>query len=137
MLLAAVALLAAALGIMVFFAAIVTPAAFRSLPRDEAGAFIRTLFPRYYFALGVLTALGTLATGYAAQLAAALVAAAAAGFIVARQMIRPRLNGLRDEAQAGDPEAKRRFDRLHRASVALNAAQALLILAALALLARL
>lgn len=53
----------------------------------------------------------------------------------ARQIIRPRLNALRDGAQAGDPEAKRQFDSLHRTSVILNAAQALLLAAALILLA--
>jgi hypothetical protein len=137
MLILAIALLAAALGIMVFFAGVVTPSAFRSLPKDEAGRFIRTLFPLYYFALGVLTTLAALAAAYAAPLAAALVAAAAVGFVVARQVIRPRLNALRDGAQAGDPEAKRRFDGLHRASVLLNAGQALLLLLALVILARL
>ncbi len=136
MLLLAIALLAAALGIMAFFAAVVTPAAFNALPREEAGRFIRTLFPLYYFALGVLTTLAALTAAYAMPLAAALVAAAAAGFVFARQIIRPRLNALRDGAQAGEPEAKRRFDRLHRASVILNAAQALLLVAALILLAR-
>ena len=137
MLILAIALLAAALGIMAFFAAVVTPAAFRALPKEEAGRFIRTLFPLYYFALGVLTTLAALTAAYATPLAAALVAAAAAGFVFARQVIRPRLNALRDGAQSGDPEAKRRFDGLHRASVILNAGQALLLVAALILLAML
>jgi flagellar biosynthesis protein FlhB len=131
MLILAIALLAAALGIMVFFAALVTPSAFRALPKDEAGRFIRTLFPLYYFALGVLTTLAALIAAYAVPLAAALVGVAAAGFVFARQFIRPRLNALRDAAQAGDPEAKRQFDGLHRTSVLLNAAQLVLLLVAI------
>ena len=41
---------AATLGAMVFFAVGIAPTVFQALPADEAGRFLRRLFPRYYLA---------------------------------------------------------------------------------------
>ena len=42
---------AATLGAMLFFAVGVAPTVFQVLPIEEAGLFLRKLFPRYYLAL--------------------------------------------------------------------------------------
>ena len=54
--LAATALAATLAGIMLFFAAVVTPAVFKTLERAEAGQVVRTLFPKYYVLGTVLAA---------------------------------------------------------------------------------
>jgi hypothetical protein len=49
------------------------------------------------------------------------------GFWLARQVLMPRINGARDGGE------RRRFERLHRVSVAVNLVQWLLLAAALLL----
>ena len=44
----ALAIVAGTVGAMVFFGAIVAPTAFGTLGEQQAGPFIRALFPRYY-----------------------------------------------------------------------------------------
>ncbi len=48
-------------------------------------------------------------------------------FVVARQVLMPRINQARDSRHA-DASANRRFARLHRLSVAINALQLLAVL---------
>ena len=131
-------LLSAAVAVILFFAAVVTPAIFSSLPREEAGRVIRVLFPRYYLVLGALTALACVTAVYAFPGPALLIGIATAGFIYAQFVLRPRINALRDLAYSGaDAEAKGRFDRMHKTSVLLNAAQLLLLLVAIGWIASL
>ncbi len=126
--------LGALIGSMLYFAAIVAPTVFQALPAEHAGKFLRRLFPRYYaWGFGV-AALATLLAviASAAPGAIAVCALIALGFIVARQVLVPRINRARDAGLAGDDAADRRFARLHRLSVLLNAAQ---LLAAIGLFA--
>lgn len=128
------AALAALIGAMLFFAIVVAPTVFRALPAEHAGAFLRRLFPRYY-AWGIaLSALALLPAALAGPepIALAVCGLLALGFVYARQTLLPRINRARDAELDGDGEAGRRFVRLHRQSVALNALQ---LLAAIALLA--
>lgn len=125
-------LLGVLIGSMLFFAAVVAPTVFRALPAEHAGPFLRRLFPRYYAWGAGVAALATLlavAAG-AAPAVTALCALIALGFVFARQVLVPRINRARDAELAGDAPAGRRFARLHRLSVLLNAAQ---LLAAIAL----
>ncbi len=112
--------LAALVGGMLFFGAIMAPLVFTKLPPDIAGPFIRTTFPRYYaFIIGSATI-------------------GAAGFLVRRQALPagvlilimlvtvwlwvwliPHLNALRD---AGNDAA---FTRGHRLSVWINGGELL------------
>ncbi len=124
--------LGALIGSMLFFAAVVAPTVFRALPAEPAGKFLRRLFPRYYAWGFVVAALATLLAAIARATPAVIVICAliALGFVVARQVLVPRINRARDAELAGDAEAGRRFARLHRFSVLLNLAQ---LLAAIAL----
>ena len=48
------------LGAMLFFPSVVAPVVFTSLPEAQAGAFLRSMFPRYYafmIALSLIAAL--------------------------------------------------------------------------------
>ena len=122
-------------GGMAFFAVVYAPLVFIKLEAATAGSFIREVFPVYYLAMGAasaaalaLLALGT--THERADLAA--MAAVLAGFAVARQLLMPAINRARDAGLAGDSGAARRFNRLHRTSVAINGAQLVTVLVVLA-----
>jgi len=117
-------LTAGALGAMIFFAAIVAPAAFRVLAPDAAGRLMRHLFPVYYLAFAGVTGLAAaLAIARGDGIMAGALFAVALGFVFARQIMVPRINALRDVGQAGDTAAARGFERWHRGSVVLNLAQ--------------
>ncbi|SDE36389.1 DUF4149 domain-containing protein [Belnapia rosea] len=133
MILSALSLLSLALllGGMVFFAAVVAPLVFTRLPADQAGRFIRQLFPVYYLWLIATAGLAALALAPARPADALAMALVAALTLWLRQGLMPRINRLSDAAQAGDAAARPRFDRAHRLSVLLNLAQMLVAAAVL------
>jgi len=119
-----VALLATAalLGSMGFFSFVVAPLVFLRLEPAVAGRFIRALFPWYYavvIALALIAALALVGT----PLDAAIMGAIAAGGAISRQALMPRINRHRDRMLRGEGGSGARFQRLHRASVAINALQ--------------
>lgn len=123
---------AALLGAMLFFAAIVAPSVFRFLEGEAAQRFLRGIFPRYYVA-GLAAALLAVAAAVAAAewIAASVLAAVAGGFALSRWGLVDRINAARDAELAGDDAAGARFKALHRASVLINLAQMLALLALL------
>ncbi|MCR9221040.1 MAG: DUF4149 domain-containing protein [Alphaproteobacteria bacterium] len=121
---------AALLGAMLFFAAIVAPSVFRFLEGEAAQRFLRGIFPRYYVAGLAVALLAAAAAGAADDWAAAgLLAAVAGGFGVSRWGLVDRINAARDADLTGDAAAGARFKALHRASVLINLAQMLALLA--------
>ncbi|MCA1791289.1 MAG: DUF4149 domain-containing protein [Thioalkalivibrio sp.] len=128
--------LALTFGGMTFFSAVMAPLVFTKLPAETAGAFIRAVFPWYYLTLGATTLVALLAllpgSADSTPWEAILTALILLGFVYARQVLMPRINLARDAELAGEQDAGRRFQRLHRISVAVNAVQwlaALLVLA--------
>ena len=119
------------LGAMLFFSACVAPLVFMRLQPDIAGRFIRALFPWYYGFGFIGSSLSALLCARTAPGAAGLAFATALGFLVARQALMPAINAARDASMA-DAAAARRFERLHRASVAVNLLQVMLLLGAFA-----
>ncbi len=120
--------LAAMVGGMLFFGAVMAPLVFTKLPPDVAGAFIRAAFPRYY---GFVTACAAVAAAalllrgaWAGALASAVLAAVTLWLWTG---LMPHLEKLR---LAGDKTA---FARGHRLSVWVNGFE---LLAAAALLLR-
>jgi hypothetical protein len=110
--------LAALVGGMVFFGAIVAPLVFTQLPPDIAGPFIRTVFPCYYGY--IIVSAGTGAVGF--LLRRQMVSAVALLVVVAVTVwlwfwLIPHLNALRE---AGDMAG---FGRGHRFSVYVNGAE--------------
>ncbi len=122
---------AATLGAMLFFAVGVAPTVFQALPIEQAGLFLRRLFPRYYLAL----TLGSVVAGClwisSAPLAAAVCLLIALSTLWIRQRLVPRINQLRDAELAGDAAAGARFATLHRISVIINMIQLLALFALL------
>ncbi len=99
------------------------PMVFSIMPADDAGRFIPAAFPWYYLFViataGVGGAILLLWNSWSGVLTIAIAVVA----IYARQMLMPLINSARDEQLRGNPDAKRRFDRLHGFSVALNFVQ--------------
>ena len=126
-------IVAATLGAMVFFAAGIAPAVFQALPPDEAGIFLRRLFPRYYLALTIGSGLAGLLWVTSQPIASGVCLLIAFSTLWVRQRLVPRINRLRDAELAGDANAGLGFARLHRLSVAINMIQ---LLALVVLLAR-
>ena len=122
---AAIVSISATLGAMLFFAIAIAPAVFQALPADQAGLFLRRLFPRYYAALifGSSTAGLLLLTKY--PLYAGVCFLIASSTLWVRQILVPQINELRDKELAGDPLAGAHFARWHRVSVAINLLQIL------------
>lgn len=121
--------LASLLGGMVFFAAVVAPQVFRTLAPEDAGRFLRALFPRYYVFMIVTAGAAALAAIPASLVVAGTLAAVAASTLLVRQLLVPRLNAWRDAELAGDAAAGRRFATGHRLSVVINLLQLVAVIA--------
>lgn len=116
------------LGSMLFFAAIVAPSAFKALPPEQSGLFLRTVFPRYFLWGIVLSAVTLIVCLLHSPKGSALMALVLAGFIYARQILAPKTNDARDKWNDSDsPTDKARFNSLHRRSVLINIAQMVLL----------
>lgn len=121
------------IGEIVFLSFVAAPAAFKLLPREQAGAFVGSTFPIYYVigcTCGVLLLLSCLVLRHAAMsprlwgLNAALIAAMLAANLYAAVFVQPRAAALRPQLHApGTPAGvQEEFDRLHQLAVTLNGA---------------
>ena len=125
---------AAVFGGMAFFAFVYAPLVFIKLGTETGGQFIREVFPVYYVAMGAtsIVAAMLLAFGSATRGADALaMVCIGIVFFLARFVLLPIINRNRDAGQAGDVEAKKLFDVLHRVSVIVNLAQMIAVLVVL------
>ncbi|MEM9043332.1 MAG: DUF4149 domain-containing protein [Pseudomonadota bacterium] len=118
-------------GGMVFFSFVFSPLVFINLPAETAGPFIRKVFPWYFLAVAVLFVVATITLLTTSVFWSAVSGSMAALGIANRQTLMPWINRLRDAQLAGDKAAGRRFDLLHKTSVAINFIQ---MIAAAALL---
>ena len=115
--------LALLFGGMAAFSFLFAPLVFAKLPGEVAARFIRAVFPWYYlFVLGVAALAAGLLAAEAPGVAVAMAGVAAAG-LLARQVLMPAINRLRDRQLAGEAAAGRWFARLHQGSVLINLAQ--------------
>lgn len=115
------------------FSALFAPLVFTKLPMEQAGPFIRAVFPWYYLyviVFGFLSAIfaGLAAAGFWVLSSSAIVALAS---VYTRQVLMLQINELRDRELAGDVAAGTEFKSKHRLSVIINSVQLLLAGAAL------
>ena len=122
-------------GSMAFFSGVVAPLIFVKLEAATAGRFVRAIFPWYYLVIIALSLIGAGALALLHPVAAALLALIGGAAILARQVLMPRINRMRDRALDDDRGAERRFAQLHRLSVWINGAQLLGALAVLIMIA--
>ncbi|MEM9357171.1 MAG: DUF4149 domain-containing protein [Pseudomonadota bacterium] len=120
----AVAIASAVLGSMLFFAAVVAPTVFRALTAEQAGSFLRALFPNYYLVLGGMSLGAAAVAAYSNSASSALVLAACALiFLFGRYVAVPVINGYRDEMLAGNEASGKKFEAWHRGTAAANFGQ--------------
>ena len=120
--------IAGTLGAMLFFAIGIAPTVFQALPAEQAGLFLRKLFPRYYLCLIIGSTAGGALWLAIQPLAAGVCLLIALSTLWIRQWLVPRINALRDRELSGDVSAGEEFARLHRLSVAINMVQLLALL---------
>ena len=113
-------ILAAVVGIMIFFTIAVAPTVFTVLPQEWSSAYVRKFFPKYYVVLGVLCAVAGFLTpipyiSHSSYGCAAL-------FAFSLFVLTPMINQATDQAQI------KRFQLLHGLSVAINLIQLVLLL---------
>ena len=125
---AALYVIAGTLGAMLFFAIGVAPIVFQALPAEQAGLFLRKLFPRYYLSLIIGSTAGGALWLAIQPLAAGVCLLIALSTLWIRQWLVPRINALRDRELSGDVSAGEEFARLHRLSVAINMVQLVALL---------
>ncbi len=114
------------LGAMLFFAAVVTPVAFRALEAEARGAFLQEIFPLYFRSLAVLETLAGVFIIYRPE--GWILLAVAAGFVFADQVLRPQIDKHRAGRYKGETEATKKFRQWHRLSVGINLLQMLVCL---------
>ena len=112
-------LIAANVGIMVFFTVAVTPTIFTVLPPQWSAAYVRKFFPKYFFFLGVTTTAAlALAFGNGIELVRQLtLLVCALVFFFNCFWLTPRINQARDNKQSAT------FKTLHWMSVGTNMVQ--------------
>ena len=110
-------------GSMAFFSCVVAPLVFIELDAATAGRFIRRLFPWYYAVIATLSLIATLSFAATLPVDAITMGLVFIGACVSRQILMPRINRQSDAVAQGDISAQVSFDRLHRISVIINAAQ--------------
>tara|TARA_B100000676_G_C18080535_1_gene850855 strand:- start:1029 stop:1463 length:435 start_codon:yes stop_codon:yes gene_type:complete len=110
-------------GSMAFFSCVVAPLVFIELDAATAGRFIRRLFPWYYAVIATLSLIATLSFAATLPVDAITMGLVFIGACVSRQILMPRINRQSDAVAQGDISVQGSFDRLHRISVIINAAQ--------------
>ena len=115
-------------GSMLFFAAIVTPAAFKALDKEHSGQYLQVLFPRFYTWGIVLSILTVISATLISWVVAAPMVLVALSFAYARQWLMPKINRYRIPARNGDAQAQQIFKQLHGSSVLIHLAQMGLLL---------
>lgn len=109
------------------FSALFAPLVFTKLPMEQAGPFIRAVFPWYYLYVIVFGLLSAIFAGLAGGGFWVLVPSALIGLasVYTRQVLMLQINELRDRELAGDKAAGAEFNTKHRLSVIINSVQLL------------
>ena len=110
-------------GSMAFFSCVIAPLIFIELDAATAGRFIRRLFPWYYIVVAVLSLIAALCFATTHSVDAAIMGLVLSGAYLSREVLMPRINRRRDAMLQGNAFAEVSFNRLHRASVLINAVQ--------------
>jgi len=113
-------------GGMLFFPTIVAPTVFRSLQEEDAGRFLRALFPAYYGFIILLSAIALIGV-YSAPILATGFALTLVSTLAVRQLLVPAINQWRDQDLAGVETSANKFAIGHRISVIINMAQLLFV----------
>ena len=113
-------LLAALIGSMIFFMAVISPSVFATLSTNANSKLLRTIFPRM-FLFGFIIAILSLFLCYISSniLNSILLIIVAMSFIINRNYLTPKINDFRDKELEGDKKASSSFKYMHLLSVLL------------------
>ena len=104
------------LGSMLFFSIAIAPKIFTVLPNEEAGKFVRSIFPTYYMYNGLQYLLLTILLFYTGQNGNTLYLSCLIlfFFILSNYILMPQINKSRDT------DNQKKFKLLHFLSVVIN-----------------
>ena len=104
------------LGMMIFFSFVLAPMIFKILDDENAGKFVRKIFPYYYFVnlIFLIIAIVLLITLSAIDFRFYITLVLALSFIFAQFILMPLINKLKDNNK------EKKFKYAHGSSVAIN-----------------
>ncbi|MAV75489.1 MAG: hypothetical protein CL691_02545 [Cellvibrionales bacterium] len=102
------------IGIIVFHTAIIAPTVFRTLEIDDAGSFLRTVFPKFFILISSVSLINVVFALAYGQTSIAVVAVICSVLMVIAYSLIPMTNRSRDDGQ------EQRFKLLHTISVLLT-----------------
>tara|TARA_B100000214_G_scaffold339298_1_gene285000 strand:+ start:148 stop:534 length:387 start_codon:yes stop_codon:yes gene_type:complete len=112
-------ILAISLGMMIFFSFVLAPMIFKILDAENAGKFVRKIFPYYYFVNLIFLTIATVIFFFTSSLGVDfyITLALALSFIFAQFLLMPLINKLKDNNQ------EKKFKYAHGLSVLINFVQ--------------
>ena len=112
-------ILAISLGMMIFFSFVLAPMIFKILDAENAGKFVRKIFPYYYFVNLIFLTIATVIFFFISSLGIDfyITLALALSFIFAQFLLMPLINKLKDNNQ------EKKFKYAHGLSVIINFVQ--------------
>ena len=112
-------ILAISLGMMIFFSFVLAPMIFKILDAENAGKFVRKIFPYYYFVNFIFLTIATVIFFFISSLGINfyITLALALSFIFAQFLLMPLINKLKDNNQ------EKKFKYAHGLSVIINFVQ--------------
>ena len=117
-------ILAISLGMMIFFSFVLAPMIFKILDPENAGKFVRKIFPYYYFVnlvfLSVAVVLFFIVSSFSINFYITL--ALVFSFVFAQFILMPLINRLKDNNQ------EKKFKYAHGLSVVINFSQMILLI---------
>ena len=117
-------ILAISLGMMIFFSFVLAPMIFKILDAENAGKFVRKIFPYYYFVnlvfLSVAVVLFFIVSSFSINFYITL--ALVFSFVFAQFILMPLINRLKDNNQ------EKKFKYAHGFSVVINFVQMILLI---------
>ena len=113
-------LLAALIGSMIFFMAVVSPSVFATLSTNASSKFLRTIFPRMFLFGFIIAILSLILSYFSGNIVnSILLIIVAMSFIINRNYLTPKINDFRDKELEGDKKASSSFKYMHLFSVLL------------------
>mgnify|MGYP001273751272 CR=1 FL=1 len=103
-----------AIGIIVFHTAIIAPTVFRTLAVDDAGSFLRTVFPKFFILISCISFINVSFALVYGLTSIAVIAGISTVLMVIAYCLIPMTNRSRDEGK------EQRFKLLHSVSVLLT-----------------
>ena len=112
-------ILAISLGMMIFFSFVLAPMIFKILDAENAGKFVRKIFPYYYFVNLIFLTIATIIFFFTSSLGIDfyITLTLVLSFIFAQFLLMPLINKLKDNNQ------EKKFKYAHGFSVVINFVQ--------------